>query len=331
MGATAPPVMAEPERALEATLLVGFGDASTTLAHRVATEHGARLEEEVGGTGIFVVSTDVRRLAEVRRSLAADPRVAFAETNHERRASAVPKDVFYSSAQAAYLETIRLPEAWDLETGADDVVVAVVDSGVDLEHPDLEGRLLPGRDFVNDDDSPDDDFGHGTEVATIAAAATDNRTGMAGVAWQGKVLPVKVLDHQGRGNDADIAAGIIWAADHGADVINLSFGAPQPSFTLTQAVKHARSRDAVVVSAAGNGQTSSPDFPAALDGVMAVSATDGQGHFAWFSNYGPTVDVAAPDGRPGGHLRALPADAGNVLCRPHRGRRGHAGAGPLPG
>ena len=308
LGATAPPVTAESERAVEDTLLIGLPEGSPPIARRIANEHGARLVEEVEGTGIFVVSTETRWLAALRRSLAADPRVAFVETNHERRASAVPDDLFYPSAQAAYLETIRLPEAWDLATGSDDVVLAVVDSGVDLEHPDLEGRLLPGHDFVNDDDSPDDDFGHGTQIATIAAAATDNRTGMAGVAWRGKVLPVKVLDQEGRGNDADIAAGIVWAADHGADVINLSFGAPHPSFTLTQAVNHARTRDVVIVSAAGNGQTANPDFPAALDGVVSVSGTDRNGYFAWFSNFGPTVDVAAPGmevlaGSPGAYQR----------------------------
>jgi subtilisin family serine protease len=284
-----------PAAALDPSLLVRFrAEVPERSFGEVVSEHGAKLEEAVDGTGFYVVSTGERGTADVERDLAADPRVMSVEPNHVRSAFAVPNDPYYASAQASYLEPIRLPAAWDVTTGADDLVLAVVDSGVDLLHPDLEDRLLPGRDFVNDDDSPDDDFGHGTQVATIAAASTDNRTGLAGVAWRAKVLPVKVLDRQGRGTDADIAAGITWAVDHGADVINLSFGGPQPSQTLAAAVDHARSHNVVIVSAAGNAHAPSVDFPADLDGVIAVSATDRLGNLAWFSNYGPGIDVAAP-------------------------------------
>ncbi len=261
---------------------------------KVVSAHGAKLEGAVSRTGFSVVSTGGQRATDFERALAGDPRVAFVEPNYVRQASVVPNDPYYASAQASYLDPIRLPAAWDVTTGADDLVLAVVDSGVDRQHPDLEDRLLPGWDFVNNDDSPDDDFGHGTQVATIAAASTDNRTGIAGVAWRAKVLPVKVLDHQGRGTDAHIAAGITWAVDHGADVINLSFGAPQPSQTLAAAVGYAGSHNVVIVSAAGNASAPGPDFPAALDGVIAVSATDRLGNLAWFSNYGPGIDVAAP-------------------------------------
>ncbi len=246
----APALVSDP--ADGSSLLVRFrAPLSTAGARDVAAGHGARLEETVHGTGFAVVATAPGAATAVLRGLAADPRVASAEPNYLRRAAAVPSDPHYVANQAAYLEALHLPDAWDLTTGADDQILAVVDSGVTLDHPELAGRVLPGRDVANDDNDPDDFYGHGTQVATVAAATGDNGAGMAGIAWRGKVLPVKVLDSRGTGRDSDIAA-------------------------------------------AGNDHSSAKMYPAAYDGVLAVSAVTPDGDLAPFSNYGSWIDLAAP-------------------------------------
>jgi Subtilase family len=205
-----------------------------------------------------------------------------------------PDDPDYAGTEAAYLEQLDVPSAWDVTTGSDDVVVAVLDSGVDPHHPDLAGRLVAGTDIVGHDDDTGDDLGHGTRMAGIVAATTNNRLGIAGVAWAGKIMPVKVAGPSGAAADRDVAAGIRWATDHGAKVINLSLGAPGGDVVLQQAVDYATTHDVVVVAAAGNTGWSTPEYPAACRGVVAVGATDADGRRASFSNYGPWVDVSGP-------------------------------------
>ncbi|MGH9041996.1 MAG: S8 family serine peptidase, partial [Acidimicrobiia bacterium] len=244
--------------------------------------------------GFAEVTTAPGAAADVLPALAADPRVAVVEPNHLSRAAAVPSDPHYGANQSAYLDMLRLPAAWDLSTGADDLILAVVDSGVSLEHPELAGRLVPGRDVANDDNDPDDFYGHGTQVATVAAATGNDGAGMAGVAWRGKILPVKVLDSRGNGRDSDIAEGITWAVDQGADVINLSLFGRSSSSAVRAAVEYAVEQDVVVVAAAGNDHNAQKIYPAAYDGVIGVSAVAADGHLAPFSNYGPWTDLAAP-------------------------------------
>jgi serine protease len=175
------------------------------------------------------------------------------------------------------------------------VVIAVVDTGVSPVG-DLSAQILPGRSFVTGiaDARDDSVIGHGTLVAGVAAATTNNGIGIAGAAWNASVLPVKVLDSRGLGTDSQVAAGIVWAADHGADVINLSLGGPTSGAVLCDAVAYAQSRDVLVVASAGNGSNGRLNYPAACANVLAVSATDTNGDFASFSSYGPDVGVAAP-------------------------------------
>ncbi len=152
------------------------------------------------------------------------------------------------------LQNVRAPEAWGSASGAG-IVVAVVDTGVDLQHEDLQAKIVPGYDFVDDDDAPQDEEGHGTHVAGIAAAATNNGRGVAATAPETRIMPIRVLDHNGEGTGSDVAAGIRWAADNGAHVINLSlarvgkqvFG---PGFG--EAIEYAWSKGAIPVVAAGN-------------------------------------------------------------------------------
>jgi subtilisin family serine protease len=203
------------------------------------------------------------------------------------------------------LETVGAPCAWALETGSQAVTVAVVDSGVDLEHPDLVDRVRgDGFDFVDNDDLPRDENGHGTHVAGIIAAALGNGEGGAGLAPDVQILPVRVMNAEGVGSDRAIAAGITYAVDKGAQVINLSLGAtlllatPDSSPQVARAIRNALANDVVVVVAAGN------DFvplPNAIVGenadVLVVAASDQSDLKAPFSNSGPWVAVTAPGTR----------------------------------
>jgi subtilisin family serine protease len=190
---------------------------------------------------------------------------------------------------------IKATPAWDAAKGDPETVIAILDSGVDMTHPELAAKVVSaGRDFANDDDDATDDNWHGTHVAGIAAADTDNSEGIAGVAWNCKILPVKVTEADGTGFYSWIIDGIIWAADQGADVINLSLGGDFDDPFLEDACKYAFERGVVLVASAGN-DAGSVLYPAAYDSyVLAVAATDYNDEPTDFSNFGPQVDVAAP-------------------------------------
>lgn len=190
---------------------------------------------------------------------------------------------------------IKATTAWDVVKGDPEVVIAILDSGVDRTHPDLAAKVVsPGRDFANNDDDATDDHWHGTHVAGIAAADTDNGEGIAGVAWNCKILPVKVTEADGTGFYSWIIDGIIWATDQGAEVINLSLGGDFDDPFLEDACKYAFDRGVVLVASAGN-DAAAVSYPAAYDSyVLAVAATDYNDEVADFSNFGPQVDIAAP-------------------------------------
>ncbi|MBM3133867.1 MAG: hypothetical protein FJZ89_00955, partial [Chloroflexi bacterium] len=209
----------------------------------------------------------------------------------------VPNDIHYDRYQWN-LRQLNLPLAWPMSTGSPTLTIAIVDTGIDLGHPDLAAKIVPGYDFVNKDDNPSDDEGHGTHVAGIAGAISDNVLGVAGVAWNPRLMPVKVLDSEGSGWYSDIAAGITWAADHGARIINLSLTGGSASSTLQNAVNYAYSKGCLIVAAAGNDyQRGNPvKYPAAFPHVVAVAATTHEDKHASYSETGSYVDLAAPGG-----------------------------------
>lgn len=195
------------------------------------------------------------------------------------------------------LDTFGAESRWKTSKGTG-VVVAVVDTGVSASHPDLKGRVLAGRDFISPGTSANDANGHGTHVAGIIAANANNDRGIAGFAYGAKILPVRVLDKTGSGDNAGVANGIIWAAQKGAKVINLSLGSNQNDSAILAAVQYAQSRNAVVIAAAGNdgcGLLGSPTaYPAAYDGVLGVGAISKDRTVASYSSCGRWVDVVAP-------------------------------------
>ncbi|CAH1196301.1 hypothetical protein PAECIP111892_02206 [Paenibacillus auburnensis] len=204
-----------------------------------------------------------------------------------------PNDLLFSTYQWN-LPAIETEQGWNLSKGSKEVIVAVVDTGVQASHPDLQGQLLTGYNAITNGSTPDDDVGHGTHVAGIIGALTNNEEGVAGISWYNKILPVKALDNSGAGTTYSVAEGIIWAADNGAKVINLSLGNYADSQFLHDAIKYAYDRDVVIVSASGNDNTERPGYPAAYEEVLAVAATNSTGERASFSNYGEYIDVAAP-------------------------------------
>ncbi|MEX2446836.1 MAG: S8 family serine peptidase [Dehalococcoidia bacterium] len=252
------------------------------------------------------------------------------------RAHRAPEEPLYADRQTPYLDIVNAERAWEVETGSPDVLIAVVDSGVSYTHPDLTERIhynaadIPFNGRDDDDNGCVDDFagcnfvslttadpscdythepphwrasddeGHGSFVTGIAAAAGENEVGIAGVAWDARILPVKVLDCTATGRVADAAAGIRYAARMGADVINVSFGAPNDSVVLREAVEEAQASGAVVVASAGNDGRRGITYPAAYPGVVSVAASgfetaNGIDYrtLAPFANFGE-VEVMAP-------------------------------------
>lgn len=207
---------------------------------------------------------------------------------------AIPNDPYLDEQWA--LDAINAPGAWDITTGTTDIVIAVLDSGVQLSHPDLEANLIDGYDFVNEDSNPEDDFGHGTHVASIIAGVTNNGVGVAGVNWQARLMPIKVLNEAGIGSVSHIIDGIEWAVDNGADIINLSLGSPYPSRALRQTVTNAIRRGVVIVAASGNEyeEQNRLSYPAAYDDVLAVGAVNEEGQHASFSSSGDHLHIVAP-------------------------------------
>ncbi len=247
---------------------------------------------------VELVEVPVGQEVALAKQLERDPTILHAEPEYFAHAiTTVPNDTYYTSYQWN-MTHIGLETAWDTTTGSSSITIAIVDSGVDSTHPDLSSKVIAGYDFVNEDSDPSDDEGHGTHVAGIAAAATNNNEGVAGVSWGSKIMSVKVLDSDGYGSYLHIASGIRWAADNGADIINLSLGGASPSFILEDAVNYAHSAGCLLLAAAGN-EAGPVLYPAGYDDyVVAVGAVGDQDEHASYSNTGPQLDVAAPGGNP---------------------------------
>ncbi len=248
--------------------------------------------------GVLSVPAPKGRELETAKRLMAEPGVEFAEPNYLVTAFRTPDDPLLGFYQWN-LRMIRAEAAWDIEVGKDNVTVGVLDTGVDFANPDLASKLLPGVNLLDPSAAPQDDNGHGSHVAGIATASSNNGVGIAGVSWGAKLLPVKLLDSFGTGTVEDLARGIIWAADNGAKVINISGGTEGFSQALQDAVDYAYdTKGVLIVAAVGNdggaGGLNAPNYPAALPKVIGVAATDSNDRRADFSERGAFVDVAAP-------------------------------------
>lgn len=302
MGLASPPVSAAdtPSAGREVRILLGFKQAAAvpeleTL--RAAVEGMLPSPSAWEGPELLLPNVarislpdipDLPRLKELLNSLSF---ASFVEEDHVVSASYTPNDPRYS--EQWHLPSVSAPQAWDNTTGSAEVTIAVIDTGVDYNHQDLAGKCVAGYNYVDRNSDPMDDHGHGTHVAGIAAALGDNSTGVAGADWRARIMPIKVLDAQGSGYDSDVAAGIRYAADHGAEVVNMSLGSSSYSYTLAEAVNYAYNKGVTLVAAAGN-DGSSVSYPAACDHVIAVGALDQGDNLAYFSNRGQALDLTAP-------------------------------------
>ncbi len=273
---------------------------------------------------IYRLSVPRSEVPDVLRALGADPEVETVEVEHlwavpERTDAGaiarpdvlvaprdggdrfVPNDPYYSHQW--HLDQIGMPAAWPRGRG-EGVVVAVIDTGVAyrsaggfVQAPDLgQTSFVPGWDFVADDAYPDDEHGHGTHVAGTIAQSTDNGLGVAGVAPSASIMPLRVLDASGAGGWAAIASAIRWAADHGADVINMSLGGGMRSRTVERAIDYAHEHGVVIVAAAGNSSANAVEYPARHDHVIAVGAVRYDRELSFYSCYGQGLDVVGPGG-----------------------------------
>jgi len=244
---------------------------------------------------LHVIQVAPADLPQVLANYQADPQVVNAEENKTRQSQAFPTDPLYPNQWA--LAKIGWDQVFGAVMPTGSAIVAILDTGVDAQHPDLAGNVIPGTSILDGSAGTTDPSGHGTWVAGIAAAQTNTTPveGIAGVAYAGvRIMPVTVLDVNGLGQDSDVIAGVIWAADHGADVIVMAFSNPGFSHNLQDAIDYAWSKNVVLVAATGNDGVSTPTFPAGDRGVMGVSATDPNDSLVPFSNSGPSVFIAAP-------------------------------------
>jgi serine protease len=275
------------------SVLVKFSPKATSSARKsVLAKHNSRQAATLA-TDDYVTVTSNGAAPDLLKKLKAEPSVELASLNYIRKADATPNDEYYASDQG-YLSTIRMPQAWDISKSAGTQTVAVLDTGVDAGHPELSGRILPGYNALNKTTNTNDDNSHGTMVAGIIAANTNNGRGVAGVAWNARILPVKVLNAEGSGSDSSVVAGINWAASHGARVINMSLGGSSYNSVMHDAVKNAVAKGIVVVAASGNEYSNAPHYPASFPETISVGATDNNGVLTTFSSWGDTVDITAP-------------------------------------
>ena len=218
--------------------------------------------------------------------------VRYVEPNMKFKAQFVPNDPYWSLQWGP--QKIEADWAWNTTTGSHSVIVAVIDSGIDYTHPDVAANYVTGgRDWVNDDEDPLDDFGHGTHCAGIIAAVLNNAVGIAGIA-NVSIMAEKGLNASGSGWEDDLANAIIHAVDQGADILSNSWGGYGESYLIHDAVQYAYNYSVLVIAAAGNDAWSRKSIPAAYDEVVAVTATDSYDAPAWFTNFGDWVEVAAP-------------------------------------
>ena len=289
---------------------------------------GEQLIEEYSRSKLFSFRTEQDALdfatSSFIKDLKSHPDISLAEPNSLLNSLLEPNDPGYDTQW--HYPFIGLPEAWDITTGSSDVIVAVIDTGVLLSHPDLAGRFDPndpdGYDFIssaansNDGDGRDGDANdpgdkpgassfHGTHVAGTIAAASNNGTGVSGVTWNTSIMPLRVLGTDG-GTSFDVRQAVLYAAGlpsaapgvpvKRADIINLSLGGEGYSQTEQDAYTAARNEGVIIIAAAGNEASSTPNYPAAYDGVVSVSAVTIEKKLAPYSNFGNTIDVAAPGG-----------------------------------
>ena len=270
--------------------------ADVSSVESVLTDHALQVSDSIDALGVRIIEVDEDLADAAYQDICSRCRSSYAELDAIATPDFIPNDPYVADNTQWYLDSINTYEGWDITTGSSDVVIAVLDSGVNAQHPDLVGKVLTGQgyDFVNNDADASDDQGHGTSVAGTAAANVNNGIGIAGIAMNAKILPVKVMSAASSALYSNIAKGIIYAADNGADIINVSLTGTVASTILQDAVNYAWGKGCVVVCSAGNSGLNEKLYPAACNNVIAVSASNYWGEAPSWSTKGDHVDVVAP-------------------------------------
>jgi len=277
---------------------------------------GASIEAIIPGINVHVVTVPAGKGLSKMHSYRQQQKVRSVEPDFVAQVIDTPNDPYFSIQWG--MSNVQAPEAWGITTGNDDIIIAILDTGVDYDHPDLSGKVVINVNFTSSPTADANGHSHGTHVAGIAAADTNNAIGIAGLGYNSSIMNVKVLGDSGYGFYSWIASGIIWATDNGADIINLSLGATAYSSTLQFAVDYAWQHGVVVVAAAGNNGSSTPFYPAYFENCIAVAATDSNDSLYSWSNHGTWVDVSAP----GSAYSTIPNNsygykAGTSMSSPH--------------
>jgi thermitase len=287
-----PVVISVPEEPVPAQVVIQFNKDATE-------EEKEAYLEEIGGVIVEDIDSLDTVIVSVPEEIASNPlplSSAITQTESDYYVSAldsIPNDPQYSEQWA--LSTIGAASAWGkLPIDAEKIRIAVIDSGICSTHPDLDGRIVAGWDFVEGDSIPQDEFGHGCAVAGIIAANMNDSLGIAGIAPNAHIMPLRALDENGIGTYSNVAAAIVYAADHDAQIINVSLGGSNSSSIMENAINYAISKDVIIVAAAGNSGTQGALYPAAYQGVIAVGSIDPNLQHSRFSNYGPQIDIWAP-------------------------------------
>jgi len=262
------------------------------------------LKQDLGLSRIYVLTLPPSSdLQDALSAFSADPAVEYAELDFIGYGAGTPDDQWFdyqwnlhNTGQSGGEPDadVDAPEAWDISLGVTSTVLAIIDTGVDLDHPDLAEKVAPGYDFVNSDATPQDDHGHGTHVAGVAAAATDNATGVAGMCPACRIMPLKALDSDNSGFYSWWADAIEYAVDNGANVINMSLGGTGYSQALRDAVLYAYQAHVPIVAAMMNDGDATPYYPAVFTETIAVGSTDRHDDRWSSSNFGDHIDLVAP-------------------------------------
>ena len=287
------PTSAQP--APKVTLLVKTARGLTEAQAQAALRgHGGAIKKSIPKVDLHVIEVPAQAADAITKAMKADSKnIARVETEWTRKAQGIPSDTLYPTQWA--LPKIGWDQVYGTVRPGTWTRVAILDTGVEGSHADFAGVLAPGTSIIDGSDGLTDTNGHGTWLAGIVAARTNNGLGIAGVGADFvQVMPVKVLDANGEGQDSDVIAGLIWAVDNGAKVVLMAFSNPGFSESLQEAIDYAWSKDVVLIAAAGNTGDATPTFPAGDRGVMGVSATDEQDQLAGSSTFGPSAFIAAP-------------------------------------
>jgi len=264
------------------------GLSDSELGKIVGQHHGKA--RKLGASGLYVVDLPAGvSEADVADQLAHHPHLKFAELDRRVPAAAVPNDPYMGSEW--HLSKIGVPAALDVAQGAG-VTIAVLDTGVDCTHPDLAANCVAGWNFYDNNSNTADVNGHGTTVAGAAAAATNNGVGVASVAGQAKIMPVRIADPTAYATWSTVAQGITYAADHGARIVNLSYANMAGSSTIQSAAQYMKNKGGLVVVSAGNNGVDENVVPTTT--MIPVSATDSNDQITSWSSFGSFVAVSAP-------------------------------------